>query len=103
MLLLSNRLQRSHDRAPDLAKTVEAVSQALAQLSTLREKRVLSRRHALIVPTARKLHGAAAILALSVLVDSAVEHYRGSFRNRAMYAPLGASSLTLLASLLGVF
>ena len=30
---------------------------------------------------ARQLHGAAAILGASVLMDSAVEHYRGSFKN----------------------
>ncbi len=40
----------------------------------------------------------AALLALAVLGDSAIEHYRGSFQNRAMYAPLAAASLTLAAS-----
>jgi hypothetical protein len=50
----------------------------------------------------RKVNLAAAILALSVLADSGAEHYRGSFRNRAMYVPLGVAGLTLAASLLGV-
>lgn len=36
-----------------------------------------------------------------VLVDSAVEHYRGMFFNRAMYVPLVSSSLTLAASMHG--
>jgi len=50
----------------------------------------------------RKVNLAAAILALSVLADSGAEHYRGSFRNRAMYAPLGVAGLTLAASLMGI-
>jgi hypothetical protein len=42
------------------------------------------------------------MLAFSVLADSAVEHYRGSFHNRAMYVPLAVSALTLGGSLFGV-
>jgi hypothetical protein len=38
------------------------------------------------------------MLAASALADSAVEHYRGSSHNRAMYVPLGVSALTLVAS-----
>jgi hypothetical protein len=49
----------------------------------------------------RRLNGSAALLAFSVLADSAVEHYRGSFQNRAMYTPLVAAALTLGASLFG--
>lgn len=49
----------------------------------------------------RRLNASAAMLALSVLADSAIEHYRGSFQNRAMYTPLVASTLTLGASLFG--
>lgn len=47
------------------------------------------------VRAARRLNRAAATLATSVLLDSAVEHYRGSFTNRAMYTPLVVSALTL--------
>ena len=50
----------------------------------------------------RRLNGSAAMLALSVLADSAVEHYRGSFQNRAMYTSLAASALTLGASVFGL-
>jgi len=50
---------------------------------------------------ARQLNMSSAVLALSVLADSAVEHYRGSFQNRAMYTPLGIATLTLAASILG--
>ncbi|HEY4030501.1 MAG TPA: hypothetical protein VGM25_09180 [Caulobacteraceae bacterium] len=44
---------------------------------------------------ARALHGAAAMLSASVLADSAVEHYRGSYENPGMYTPLVVSALTL--------
>lgn len=37
----------------------------------------------------------AALLACSVLADSAIEHYRGSFHNPAMVAPLAASSVNI--------
>jgi hypothetical protein len=51
------------------------------------------------VTAARRLNRGAAMLALSVLADSALEHYRGSFQNRAMYAPLIVSGLTLAVGL----
>ena len=41
----------------------------------------------------RSLHASAALLAASVLIDSAIEHYRGRFSNRAMYAPLITSAV----------
>ncbi len=51
---------------------------------------------------AQQLHGGAAILALAVLADSGLEHYRGMFFNKAMYAPLAASTLSLAASAHGL-
>ncbi|MBE7217755.1 MAG: hypothetical protein INR64_04715 [Caulobacteraceae bacterium] len=54
-----------------------------------------------VLPAARGLNGAAGALAASVLVDSAMEHYRGEFRNPAMWTPIVVSSLSLLASLHG--
>jgi hypothetical protein len=47
---------------------------------------------------ARSLHGAAALLALSVLLDSAIEHYRGQFENPGMFAPLVTSLATFVAA-----
>ncbi|WP_423961907.1 hypothetical protein [Bradyrhizobium sp.] len=47
------------------------------------------------VVAARRLNRAAGTLAASVLADSSVEHYRGSFKNKAMYTPLLVSALTL--------
>jgi hypothetical protein len=44
------------------------------------------------------LYQGAALLALSVLLDSAVEHYRGKFENPGMFAPLVTSLATTLAA-----
>lgn len=56
---------------------------------------------AVVNTAARQLNLGAALLALAVLADSAVEHYRGSFHNRAMYAPLASATLALGGSLHG--
>ncbi|MDA9411861.1 hypothetical protein [Bradyrhizobium sp. CCBAU 45384] len=53
------------------------------------------------VVAARRLNRAAGVLAASVLADSSVEHYRGSFKNKAMYTPLIVSASTLATSLHG--
>jgi hypothetical protein len=53
------------------------------------------------VIAARRLNRAAGMLALSVLADSGVEHYRGSFENKAMFTPLIVSALTLGTSIHG--
>ena len=50
----------------------------------------------------RQLNLSSAVLALAVLADSGLEHYRGSFNNRAMYLPLASAGLTLAGSLFGV-
>jgi hypothetical protein len=50
------------------------------------------------IEAAQRLNRAAGVLAASVLADSAVEHYRGSFHNRAMITPLVAASLSLAVS-----
>jgi len=46
---------------------------------------------------ATRLNQASGAIAASVLFDSAIEHYRGSFHNKAMVAPLAASAACLLA------
>ena len=53
------------------------------------------------VRAAQRLNRAAGVLAASVLADSAVEHYRGSFANKAMFTPLVSASLSLAASAYG--
>lgn len=51
---------------------------------------------------AQKINRASSLLAGAVLADSAVEHYRGSFHNKAMYLPLAISAQTLAAGLHGI-
>lgn len=57
---------------------------------------------AITVRAARRLNRSAGILAASVLLDSAVEHYRGSFKNPAMVTPLAVGTLSLLTSAHGL-
>lgn len=57
--------------------------------------------HAAVVQAARRLNRASGVIATSTLLDSAVEHYRGSFHNKAMFVPLVASALALAASIHG--
>ena len=61
-----------------------------------RQERRLEPRTA--VRAAQRLNRAAGVLAASVLADSAVEHYRGAFQNRAMFTPLVTASLSLAVS-----
>ncbi|MDR6390622.1 hypothetical protein AB3X82_03025 [Paraburkholderia phenoliruptrix] len=53
------------------------------------------------VEAARRFNHSSALLAFSVLTDSAMEHYRGAFDNPAMYTPLVSASLSLIAGLHG--
>ena len=53
------------------------------------------------IDAARALSSSAGLLALSVLTDSAMEHYRGAFNNPAMFTPLASSLLAMLAGVHG--
>lgn len=53
------------------------------------------------VAAARGLNQASAMLAFSVLFDSAIEHGRADFFNKAMYAPLVSSTASIVASVHG--
>jgi hypothetical protein len=75
-----SRLQHILDQLTALEASLPAVSQQAT------------------VKAARRLNRSAATLATSVLLDSAVEHYRGSFKNKAMFTPLVVSALTLAVS-----
>jgi hypothetical protein len=57
---------------------------------------------AVTIRAGRRINCAAGTLAFSVLADSAIEHYRGSFSNPAMYTPLVISTAALGVSLHGV-
>jgi hypothetical protein len=61
-----------------------------------------SREAAATLQAARRLNRAAGLLAFSVLADSAIEHYRGSFFNKAMVTPLVVGSTALGVSLHGL-
>ena len=78
---------------------------AALQQSASRQTIVVPRRRPKRKPStviaARRLNRAAGVLALSVLADSGVEHYRGSFENKAMFTPLVVSALTLGTSVHG--
>jgi hypothetical protein len=50
------------------------------------------------VRAARRMNRAAGLIATSVLADSAIEHYRGMFHNKAMVTPIVTASLSLLVS-----
>ncbi len=55
-----------------------------------------------VVTAARRLNRAAGVIAMSVLIDSAMEHYRGNFHNKAMFTPLVTSSLSIAVSIQGL-
>ena len=55
-----------------------------------------------IVTAARRLNRAAGTIATSVLIDSAMEHYRGNFHNKAMWTPLVTSALSIAVSIHGL-
>lgn len=71
---------------------------ALIETSKRADRRAPAQTH---VDTARTFNHSSALLALSVLSDSAMEHYRGSFDSPAMYTPIVVSALSLLAGLHG--
>ncbi|WP_246795035.1 hypothetical protein [Burkholderia perseverans] len=61
----------------------------------------MQRHDALAIDAARLLNRATLLLSASVLADSSVEHYRGTFHNPAMLTPLAAAMLSIAASLHG--
>ncbi|MGF6369753.1 hypothetical protein OKW40_002503 [Paraburkholderia sp. RAU6.4a] len=75
---------RSHQRAPARVHASEPTAEVEAHIEA-----------------ARTFNHSSALLALSVLADSAMEHYRGSFDNPAMFTPLVSASLSLAAGLHG--
>jgi hypothetical protein len=88
-------------------RTTLAIRQLRAQLQTLRDERSIARAslplpgEGATVRAARRLNRAAGMIAASVLADSAMEHYRGDFRNKAMWSPIVSSSLSLAVSIHG--
>ncbi len=89
-----------------LARRLEPVLQVIEAPEPARPRRHLlpwpGRKAKLEADAGRQLNLGAAILALSVLADSGIEHYRGGFRNKAMFTPLVSASMALGASVFGV-
>jgi hypothetical protein len=79
---------RQADRAPPRTVSVESTAPSIDRGTAVR--------------AARRLNRAAGTLAASVLADSAVGHYRGSFHNPVMFVPLITSALSLMVSVHGV-
>jgi hypothetical protein len=75
-----------------------AAKMPLASRQSLRSARFSP---APVVTAARRLNRAAGTIAASVLIDSAMEHYRGNFHNMAMWTPIVTSSLSLAVSIHG--
>jgi hypothetical protein len=90
--------QRQQAALASLGTLAREVNRKYAVRSPQVSRREATRRNA----TGRKLNLGCALLSLSVLADSGIEHYRGSFQNRAMYVPLAVATLTLAASAFGV-
>ncbi len=74
---------------------------AVVRYDDARPMRDRRRRDPAIVRAAQRLNRAAGMIAGSVLVDSAMEHYRGEFHNKAMWTPLVSSALSLAVSVHG--
>jgi hypothetical protein len=100
---------------PAAARLLGAAVLGLAALATGMQLRKASRRmpasprppqaassmHGREHGAARALDASAALLGGSVLLDSAVEHYRASYENPGMYTPLLISLATVLAGASG--
>jgi hypothetical protein len=89
------------------ARALGAATLGLALGALVLGRRTASRPPTLPAPSpstetalpARRLYQAAAMLAASVLSDSALEHYRGGFENPGMFAPLASAAVVLASSL----
>lgn len=87
-----------HGNTRELANLALPAKSALQALPRAHEAPGAVEAH---IEAARSFNRSSALLALSVLTDSAMEHYRGSFDNPAMFTPLVCASLALLAGLHG--
>jgi hypothetical protein len=58
-------------------------------------------RQRAVIKAAHRLNRASGLIATSTLLDSAIEHYRGAFHNKAMVTPLLVSAATIAVSVHG--
>jgi uncharacterized membrane protein YecN with MAPEG domain len=115
VLIIMPLMQRTVPVPSLAAITLAIAGVALASNMILRRSPSPPRRRGFAAPTwrdaplveqstvtaARRLNRAAGTLAASVFADSAVEHYRGSFKNKAMVTPLIVSALSIASSVHG--
>ena len=89
----SARLQQAQTAAEDergreaVAAASRRLRQALAALDAPRREAVERQ--------GRIVHLGSGVLALAVLADSGLEHYRGAFHNKGMFAPLARAALSV--------
>lgn len=79
----------------------DALARRGAASPTSARRKIGGSLRATAVSEARELHIGSAMLAGSVLFDSAIEHYRGSFKNPAMWLALAAAGTSLAAGIDG--
>lgn len=92
-------MSREPSRRPLVA--VGLLGLGLATAAGLLVRRTVRRRkEAPAEAAARGLRAGATVLALSVALDSGLEHYRGSFRNRAMFIAPTVATATFAAGAL---
>ena len=94
-LVRERRLANQHAVSPDWLTAAGLLVGQRPLAAPARQTRTVAQE-------ARDLHLGAAILSLAALADSGVEHYRGSYHNPGMYAPLATGCLSLAASLFGL-
>ncbi len=95
-MALTRLLSRRAETAAAPARAAVGAPARTGPLAVLRQGPPPGRKDA--VRAAQRLNRAAGVLAASVLADSAVEHYRGAFANKAMVTPLVTASLSLAVS-----
>ena len=98
MALSFARQADRHRELTSILSKLDALERSLLRGAAQHAKRRPRPGKQATVRAARRLNRASGMLAASVLADSAVEHYRGSFENKAMVTPLVASALTLAVS-----
>jgi hypothetical protein len=104
---VSRTVRQSESSATNLGDTLGGILNTLTEIEASLPALVASNLPSPATPerstvrAARRLNRAAGTLAISVLLDSAIEHYRGSFKNKAMVTPLVTAAATLAVSVHG--
>ncbi|HEX4078461.1 MAG TPA: hypothetical protein VHX61_06265 [Rhizomicrobium sp.] len=103
----ANLLVRKRNSPPMHSGSLVGGSLALLLVSTLAGTLARGKKHAPVIrvaaeqESARDLRRGAAMIAASVLLDSAFEHFNGNYENRAMFAAPCTAALALAAALSG--